>query len=67
MEGRDVGGQATGCKQREGSSTIALHTHLLKGCQACWIAKLAETCGLQSDPRHTTDLYKTHNQTQSLR
>jgi len=30
MEGRDVGGQPTGCKQREGSSTIALHAHLLK-------------------------------------
>ena len=30
MEGHDVGGQPTGCKQGEGSSTIALHTHLLE-------------------------------------
>ena len=30
MEGRDVGGRATGCKQREGSSTCALYTHLLE-------------------------------------
>ena len=30
MEGRDVGGQATGCKHGEGGSTIALYTHLLE-------------------------------------
>ncbi len=30
MEGSDVGAQATGCKQREGSSTMALYTHLLE-------------------------------------
>ncbi len=44
MEGRDVGGQATGCKQREGSSTIALHTHLLK--------KAVRPVGTQSWRKH---------------